>query len=215
MTAYRNLSSAAALLATTFALSACGGASRRDTKPSGSVTAPSLAKPRAGDPGPEPNAVVATVAGHAITKAMYAHAEERDSRRQELCERREQAPARPPAGLIQRDPPRPRHLCRQAERPQRTRGDLAGLLRLRGQANPSAAPENAGAGAGHNQAGTSQDPLQTGTGRVHQGLAPEMDRQNGLSGRLCGDALQAVQATNRRPSTQRRSLHSELIPTSA
>src|ERR1700730_7001862 len=128
MTAYRNLSSAAALLATTFALSACGGASRRDTKPSGSVTAPSLAKPRAGDPGPEPYAVVATVAGHAITKAMYAHAEERDSRRQELCERREQPPARPPAvlqqtrlgprlpaGLIQRDPPRPRHLCRQAE----------------------------------------------------------------------------------------------------
>jgi parvulin-like peptidyl-prolyl isomerase len=75
MTAYRNLSSAAALLAATFALSACGsGASRHGTTASGSATAPSLATPRTPDPGVEPNAVVASVGGHAITKAMYEHA---------------------------------------------------------------------------------------------------------------------------------------------
>jgi hypothetical protein len=75
MRARRELSCGAALLAAVFALSACGGgASRHDTARSGSATAPSVAKPPSVDPGPEPNAVVASVGGHAITKAMYAHA---------------------------------------------------------------------------------------------------------------------------------------------
>jgi foldase protein PrsA len=52
----------ACLLSATFALSACGGGAHSGSSAS---TQP--------DPSSEPNAIVATVAGHAITKAAYAH----------------------------------------------------------------------------------------------------------------------------------------------
>ncbi len=74
MLACRSLACGASLLVAIFALSACGGGSggggtsRHDAEPSGSVAAPSA------DPVAEPNAVVVWVGGHAITRAMFAHA---------------------------------------------------------------------------------------------------------------------------------------------
>jgi foldase protein PrsA len=65
----RSLACAASFLIAIFALSACGGgASRHSVQRSGSVAALSA------DPTAEPNAVVVRVGGHAITKAMFAHA---------------------------------------------------------------------------------------------------------------------------------------------
>lgn len=73
--ACRSLACSALLLVAIFALSACGGGSssgsgtsRHDAEPSGSVAASSA------DPVAEPNAVVVRVGGHAITRAMFAHA---------------------------------------------------------------------------------------------------------------------------------------------
>lgn len=55
------------LLGATFALGACGSGAARPTEHPASIA------PSASDPLVEPNAVVATVAGHAITKATFAH----------------------------------------------------------------------------------------------------------------------------------------------
>lgn len=67
--AHRSLVCGAWLLVAMFALGGCGGgASSHGVAPSGSVVAASA------DPVSEPNAVVAQVGGHAITKTMFEHA---------------------------------------------------------------------------------------------------------------------------------------------
>lgn len=69
MRACRGLALGASLLVAVFALSACGGGTpRHEAQRSGSVAAALT------DPVAEPNAVVVRVAGHAITRAMFAHA---------------------------------------------------------------------------------------------------------------------------------------------
>jgi parvulin-like peptidyl-prolyl isomerase len=75
MPTYRSLECGAALLVATFALGACGsGASRHHAQSSGSLAqSPGPLATQPGDPTGEPNAIIARIAGHAITRAMFEH----------------------------------------------------------------------------------------------------------------------------------------------